>query len=97
MKIILKAILLTSILSGCATINVERTDTNKKHYSDFLVEKTLKNDIVTVSINSREEKKCSIFLNKRLIELDKVVIKNFTKKVKLKENESKDDIVVSCN
>lgn len=97
MKILLKTLVLTALLSGCAANKAIKIEEKETQLKDFLIKKELKDNIVNVSIYSKSEKTCSIFLNKRVIELEKEVKGDFVKKVKLKKNENKEDIVVKCN
>ncbi len=97
-------ILLVLIISGCAVNNnqILKQEPDKKIEEkvekELNIEKILKsNNEVKIIIKSKNNKNCSIFLNKRVIELNKIVDKEFIKIIKLKENENIEDIVIKCN
>jgi len=97
-------ILLVLIISGCAVNNnqILKQEPDKKIEEkvekELNIEKILKsNNEVKIIIKSKNNENCSIFLNKRVIELNKMVDKEFIKIIKLKENENIEDIVIKCN
>lgn len=97
------SILLVLVMSGCAVNNSEkalekRQDEEIKVVKDLNIEKVLeKNNEVKVTVKTIENKNCSIFLNKRVIELNKLVDKEFVKIIKLKKEEEIEDILVKCD
>lgn len=97
------SILLVLVMSGCAVNNSEKAldkkqDEEIKVVKDLNIEKVLKkNNEVKVTVKTIESKNCSIFLNKRVIELNKLVDKEFVKIIKLKKEEEIEDILVKCD
>ena len=97
----LLGILLILIISGCAVNTVQEESVKEKQVEvekEFDIEKMLeKNNEVQVKITTKKNKNCSILLNKRVIEINKLVDKEFIKIIKLKENEKLEDVIVECN
>lgn len=94
----LLSILLILLLTGCAVSNVEEQEKKVNIEKELNIEKVLKKENeVEVLITTKNNKNCSIFLNKRVIELNKLVNKEFIKIIKLKENEKIEDILIDCN
>jgi hypothetical protein len=95
MRILLKTVLLSIILTGCA-VNVKEFKEDEK---DIVIEKLFKKELneIQLTIKTKEKKVCSIFLNKRVIDLNKIVNKEFKKNIILKKNELEEDIIVRCN
>lgn len=97
----LLGILLILIISGCAVNTVQEESVKEKQVEvekEFNIEKILEeNNEVQVKITTKKNKNCSILLNKRVIEINKLVDKEFIKIIKLKENEKLEDLIVECN
>tara|TARA_Y100000588_G_scaffold222812_1_gene236736 strand:- start:16334 stop:16636 length:303 start_codon:yes stop_codon:yes gene_type:complete len=97
----LLGILLILIISGCAVNTVQEESVKEKQVEvekEFDIEKILEeNNEVQVKITTKKSKSCSILLNKRVIELNKLVDKEFIKIIKLKEAEKLEDVIVECN
>lgn len=96
-------VLLILFISGCA-VNNSNEEIEKKQNEENKVVKNLniekilkKNNEVEIIIKTKESKNCSIFLNKRVIDLKKLVNKEFIKVIKLKEKEKIEDILINCN
>lgn len=99
----LLGILLILIISGCAVNTVQEESIKEKEVEvevekEFNIEKVLEeNNEVQVKITTKKNKNCSILLNKRVIEINKLVDKEFIKIIKLKENEKLEDVIIECN
>lgn len=99
----LVGILLVLIISGCAVNNSEQVLEKRQNeevevVKDLNIKKVLeKNNEVKITVKTIESKSCSIFLNKRVIELNKLVDKEFVKIIKLKKEEEIEDVLVKCD